>query len=286
MPLLQHLYELRDRLVKSALAILVGVILAFVFREQVFDFLKEPYCKTDLGKNDCNLYSTLPLEQFNVSLRVSFIAGFVGASPVWLYQLGAFITPALYRKEKRYATAFLAASLFFFVVGTVFAYLTLTQALDFLLGFSGDSVVALPTVSSYLSFVTLLMLAFGVAFEFPVILMFLNIVGLFPSAKMRAWRRGMIVFIAIASAVITPTTDPYTFSLMAIPLYVLYEVVIVLARVRERRKPVSVEPLYTDLADDEISPYPVAPAPVEAAAPVEPVTRLSTAPPVSASRQP
>src|ERR1700712_5774793 len=113
MPLVAHLIELRNRMVKSALAIVVGVAVAFFFRDQVFDFLKHPYCQTTIAdRQGCQLVSLDPLEQFNVTLRISFIAGVVGSSPVWLFQLGAFITPALYKKERRYAGAFLFFSLF------------------------------------------------------------------------------------------------------------------------------------------------------------------------------
>ncbi len=132
----------------------------------------------------------------------------VVSSPVWLYQLGAFITPGLHRHEKKYAAAFLGAALVLFLTGTVFAYFTISRGLQFLLSVGGDGILTLPSIQSYLSFVTLTLLAFGVAFLFPVIVLFLNFVGLFPSSRMRAWRRGMIVGIAVASAVLTPVAGP------------------------------------------------------------------------------
>lgn len=269
MPLVEHLYELRGRLGKSLLAITVGIVLAFIFRAQVFNFLKQPYCDTEIGSANCELFSFDPLEQFSVSLRVSFIAGIVGSSPIWLYQLGAFITPALHKKEKRYAAGFLAFALTMFLAGATFAYFTLSRALDFLLGFAGDDVQALTSIRSYLGFVTLLLLSFGVAFEFPVVLLFLNVVGVLSADRMRAWRRGMIVGIAVASAVLTPTTDPYTFAFMAVPLYVLYELCIVVARTRERvrRRALAEDPLH-QLDDDEATSTPLpSVSPVETAAP-------------------
>ena len=265
MALIEHLRELRNRLGIALMALAVCVVVAFLLREQVFDVIKRPYCQTDVAqaaaaRNDgqCTLFSFGPFEEFAVSLRVSFIAGVLASSPVWLYQLGAFITPALHRKERRYAAAFLGAALLLFVTGCTFAYFTISRGLEFLLTVGGDGITNLPSIQSYLSFVTLTLLAFGIAFLFPVVVLFLNFVGIFPTTVMRRWRRGMIVGIAIASAVLTPTQDPFTFMAMALPLYALYEGCIVIARLRERasRKRRAVEPGAQELerlGDDETS---------------------------------
>jgi len=265
MALVEHIRELRNRLGISLLALGVCVVAAFFLREQVFDVIKAPYCDTEVAQrasevtgNECELYAFGPFEQFAVSLRISFIAGVIVSSPVWLYQLGAFITPALHRNEKKYAAAFLGAGLVLFVTGTVFAYFTISRGLQFLLTVGGDGIVTLPSIQSYLSFVTLTLLAFGVAFLFPVIVLFLNFVGIFPSRVMRSWRRGMIVAIAVAAAVLTPSQDPFTFMAMALPLYGLYEACILIARLRERaaRRRQAVEPgaqALERLGDDETS---------------------------------
>lgn len=265
MALIDHLRELRNRLGISLLALALCVIVAFFLREHVFDLIKRPYCQTEVAQrasavsgNQCELYAFGPFEQFAVSLRISFIAGVLASSPVWLYQLGAFITPALHRKEKRYAAAFLGAALVLFLTGTVFAYFTISRGLQFLLSVGGDGIVTLPSIQSYLSFVTLTLLAFGVAFLFPVIVLFLNFVGVFPSSVMRRWRRGMVVGIAVASAVLTPSQDPFTFMAMALPLYALYEGCILIGRLRERaaRRRSAVEPgaqALELLGDDETS---------------------------------
>jgi sec-independent protein translocase protein TatC len=242
MALIEHLREFRNRLAVSMLALSVCVVVALIFRVQVFDFVKKPYCDTEVAKEaaaesvngECNLFAFGAFEQFSVSLRVSLIVGVLASSPVWLYQFGAFITPALHRKEKRYAAAFLTASLILFCTGTTFAFLTISRGLQFLLTFGGGEIITLPSIQSYLSFVTLTLLGFGIAFLFPVVVIFLNIVGAFPSTRMRSWRRGMIVGIAVASAVLTPSQDPFTFMAMALPLYLLYEGCIVIARTRER----------------------------------------------------
>lgn len=256
MGLADHLRELRSRLGWSMLAVLAAMVVAFIYWQPVLDFLKAPYCSTEAGASlDCQLTSLGVFDQFKVRLRVSAIAGVVAAAPVWLYQIGAFITPALHRKEKRYAAGFLAASLVLFAVGTVFAYLTIAQGLDFLLSIGGDGVITLTSLQSYLDFVTLCLLAFGVAFLFPVLVTFLNMVGVFPLAKMQGWRRGMIVGIFAASAVVTPSQDPFTFVIMAIPICLLYEACIVIARVRERstRRRRAADPV-ASLDDDETSP--------------------------------
>lgn len=265
MALIEHLREFRNRLGVSLLALAVCVVVALVFRGQVFDLIKQPYCDTEVARaavratgDQCTLYAFGTFEQFSVSLRISLIAGVVASSPVWLYQFGAFITPALHRREKRYAAAFLGSSLVLFATGVVFAFLTISRGLQFLLTFGGDGIVTLPSIQSYLSFVTLTLLGFGVAFLFPVVVLFLNVVGVFPSSKMRSWRRGMIVGIAVASAILTPSQDPFTFMAMALPLYVLYEGCIVIARVRERaaRRRRAVEPGAQELeklGDDETS---------------------------------
>jgi sec-independent protein translocase protein TatC len=264
MPLVEHLRELRNRLAVSLLALGVSVVVAFIFREQIFDVVKRPYCSTDVAvaatriAGECELFAFDPFEQFAVSLRVSFLAAVVASSPVWLYQLGAFITPALHRKEKQYAAGFLGAALVLFITGTVFAYFTISRGLQFLLSVGGEGVVTLPSIRSYLSFVTLTLVAFGVAFLFPVVVLFLNVVGLFPTSRMRAWRRGMVVGIAVAAAVLTPSQDPFTFLAMGVPLYALYEACILIARLRERalRRRRALEPGEDDLAllaDDETS---------------------------------
>jgi len=258
MSLTDHLRELRNRLAVSLLAIGVCVVVAFVFWEPIYDFLRRPYCATSVGRDNCNLFALGIFDQFKVRLRVSMIAGVVLSAPVWLYEIGAFVTPALHRKERRYAAGFLAASLVLFAAGAVMAYLTIATGLNFLLGVGGGGITTLVSVQSYLSFVTLALTAFGVAFLFPVIVVFLNLVGVFPLARMRAWRRGMIVAIFAGAAVITPSQDPFTFVIMAVPICLLYEVCILIARVRQRgaQRRLAADPL-AQLDDDATSPLDV-----------------------------
>jgi len=255
MPLVEHLFELRNRLGKAVLAIAVGMVLiGVVFYQPVFDFLREPYCRTPAAGKECALYVRDIFGQFQVRLKVSAIGGVVCTAPIWLYQLGAFITPALHRRERRYALAFLGSSLILFAAGVVCAYLTMDKGLQFLLTVGGDGLVSLPDLQSYLGFATLTLLAFGFSFLFPVVLMFLNVVGILPAWRMRKMWRGMIVGIAFFTAVITPSTDPFTFIVLGVPLYLMYEVCIVIARLRERgaRKRAAVEAL-EEIPDDQPS---------------------------------
>lgn len=264
MPLVEHLYELRNRLGKSLLAIVVAMVLVGVFFYQdVFDFLRAPYCRTTVAGPDCKLYVQDIFGQFHVRLRVAGIVGVIAASPVWLYQLGAFITPALHRREKRYAAAFLGAGLLLFGCGVTFAYLTADKGLQFLLTAGGHGVVNITGIQSYLSFISLTLLAFGVAFLFPLVLVFLNVAGVLSAARMRGMWRGMVVGIAVLSAVITPSTDPITFLVMAIPLVVLYGVCLGLAWLNDRaRRRRSSEPDLSGLADDEASYVDSEPSPL------------------------
>lgn len=267
MSLADHLRELRNRLVKSGIALAIAVIGCYLVWRPLFAFLSRPYCDIAVGRqHGCQLYTFQPLDQFLIRLRVSVLAGAVLSSPVWLYQLGAFITPGLKRTEKRYAGGFLAASLTLFVAGVVFAYLTISRGLAFLLDVGGPKIEPLLGVTPYLNFVTLTLVAFGTSFEFPVVVVFLNLVGVLTTDRMRTWRRGMIFGLFVFAALITPSQDPFTFTLMAIPLCVLYEGCIVIGRLRDRsRRRLAEREGLASLADDEASPAPLPPAPADEA---------------------
>jgi sec-independent protein translocase protein TatC len=236
MALVEHLRELRNRMAVSLIAIAVGVVVAYYLWQPIYDFLRQPYCDTTQGRKSCDLYALGIFDQFKVRLRVAFIGGTLLAAPVWFYELGAFITPALHKRERRYAAGFLTAALLLFATGSALAYLTVARGLQFFLQIGGGDIVVILSIESYLSFITLMLLIFGIAFEFPVVILFLNIVGILSSARMREWRRGMIFGIFLASALITPTQDPFTFLAMALPLCLLYELCIVIARLRERSR--------------------------------------------------
>lgn len=245
MALVEHLSELRNRMAVALIALAIGVVVAWYLWEPIYDFLRAPFCQTTPADDGCNLVALGIFDQFKVKLRVAFIGGTLLSSPIWLYELGAFITPALHKKEKRYAAGFLVSALLLFAAGTVLAYLSVSRGLEFFLTLGGDNITVILSIQAYLSFITLMLLAFGIAFEFPVVILFLNLVGVLSAERMRQWRRAMIFGIFVASALITPTQDPFTFLAMAVPLCVLYEACILIARLRERaaRKREAQDPL-------------------------------------------
>lgn len=235
MSLVEHLHELRRRLAWSVVAVVIGIAVVFVFWQPVYDVLRHPYCQIK-PRGGCQLYAYGIFDQFNTKMRVALIGGTVLTSPVWLYQIGAFITPALHKREKRYAGGFLVAALVLFATGVACAYFSLSYGLDVLLHAAGDNVRTLPALKDYLSFVTLILVLFGLAFQFPVVIVFLNVAGVLSGARMRAWRRPMFFGLFAAAAILTPSTDPFQFVLLAVPLCLLYEVCILIARFRERTR--------------------------------------------------
>jgi sec-independent protein translocase protein TatC len=237
MTVVEHLTELRRRLVISVLAFLVASIVAYFFYDQILELLKSPL---DEGgriagvtvKNGLSISGITTA--FLLKVKVSLFTGFLGALPVILFQVWRFITPGLEPKEKRYAVPFVAGSFFLFAAGATVAYLTLPSALGFLLRFTvGFNQIIF--VNDYIGFVTFLVLAFGITFELPMVLIFLAMVGIVSSAWMRRHRRHAVVVCFIIGAVATPSQDPYTNTLMAVPLYLLYEISLLIIRFGMRK---------------------------------------------------
>ncbi len=231
MSLVEHLAELRRRLIVSVIATMLGGIVAFLLYNRILEFLIGPY--TDItGRTQ--LLITDPLEGFTTRLKIAGFGGLVLASPIVLWQIWRFITPGLHKREKKYAIPFIAASILLFILGAVIAMLTFRQALRFLIGVGGGSLDAFFTPSKYLSLIVLMMVAFGVAFEFPVLLVFLQLARVVTSRRLRNWRRPATVVIVAVAAVITPSQDPYSLFAMAVPMYLFYEGAIVIGRILKR----------------------------------------------------
>ena len=252
MPLVEHLRELRQRLVVSALAILVGVGAAYALWDPLFHFLRQPYCDA-FPRQRCDLYVTGVFDQFNTRMRIAFIGGIVGTSPVWLYQIGAFITPALHKHERKYAGGFLAGALVLFLSGVAVAYVSVGHGLKILLHVAGGGVQQITTLKEYFSFLQLMLLLFGLAFEFPVLLVFLNLVGVLSFERMMRWQRPMAFLVYLAAAILTPSTDPFTFLILGTALFLLWELCVGIAWVRGRRARRRRPPEGFDLPDDETS---------------------------------
>jgi sec-independent protein translocase protein TatC len=237
MTLVEHLSELRRRLIISLVAVAVGAVVVFALWDFIIDILSEPYARateSETFPDGQKLVFLDPLEGFLVRIKVSTYGGIILALPVVLWQVWRFVTPGLYAKEKRYAIPFVVSSVFLFALGAVFAWLTIDKALDFLLGIGGDELQPLLSASKYISLIALMMVAFGAAFELPLLLVFLLLARVVNTAQLRRARRWAIVGIAVFAAVITPSQDPYSLFLLMIPMCIFYEIAILIGRVMHR----------------------------------------------------
>ena len=240
MTLMEHLAELRTRIVRAMLAVVLGVILIMTLYDHVLNFLLRPYralCATKpIGFCDADLYTLGPLEGLTTRLSVATYGGIIIALPVILWQIWRFVVPALHAKEKKYAIPFVFSSVLLFLLGALIAYLTLEKSLEFLIAWSGTDVRSTFQVSKYISLVGLMVAAFGIGFEFPVLLVFLQIVGvLSPDTLKKQWRYA-ICFIFVVTAVITPSGDPYSMLALAIPMSIFYLLSILIGVLIRRRK--------------------------------------------------
>lgn len=239
MTLVEHLTELRTRLIICVVAVVAGMIVAFIAYEWIFDFLLRPYRDIADGSNsltDGDLLQTDPLEGFGVRMKTSAYAGIALAMPVLLWQLWRFVTPGLYPHERRYAVPFVASALVLFVLGAGLAYYTLPRALDFLVDIGGDGFVTAFSAGKYFQLITYMMLAFGIGFEFPIVLVFLQLAGILETDTLRRGRRFAIVGILILVAVITPSGDPISMLMLSVPMIIFYEVAIVIGSIITKRQ--------------------------------------------------
>ncbi len=230
MNFVDHLTELRRRIIICMIAVVVGAAVVFVIFNWLMGFLVEPYREL----TDQPLIFTGTGEAFTTRLKVATYGGFILAFPVVLWQVWRFVTPALNPKEKRYAIPFILASLLFFLLGAVVAWITFPRALDFLLNIGGDELEPFIAAGSYVSLLSLMIIAFGLAFEFPVLIVFLLVARVISVAQLTRWRRYTIVGVVAFAAVITPSQDPYSLLLMAVPMWVFYEVAILIGRIMHR----------------------------------------------------
>ncbi|HWH35651.1 MAG TPA: twin-arginine translocase subunit TatC [Acidimicrobiales bacterium] len=228
MTLVEHLTELRRRLVKAILALAVGGVVGFLIYSPVLDILQAPYC--EINEGNCDFIVTDPLQSFSVRLKVSAYVGFLLALPVVLWQLWRFITPGLYPKEKRYAIPFVFSSVVLFLLGAGLALWTFPNALAFLNQVGGEQLEAMYTPDKYLSLVTFMMLAFGAGFEFPIVLVFLQMAGALTWQRLASWRRWAVVAIFVVVSIITPSGDPFTLFALSLPMVLFYEASILIGR--------------------------------------------------------
>ncbi|MGA5699377.1 twin-arginine translocase subunit TatC [Peterkaempfera bronchialis] len=275
MSLGDHLRELRNRLMKAVGAILVVTIVAAFFYRDLIDFLIHPLdgCAAKMsgasGGEKCIIAVTNLLSPFGLAIKVSLTAGLIVASPVWLYQLWAFIAPGLHRHEKKYSLAFLGIGIPLFLGGAWFAYTILPTTVATLQSFTPTNATNIQNVDDFLNIATRMVIVFGISFELPLILIMLNFGGVLSASRMIGWWRGMVMGITIFTAVATPTTDPVSMLLLAAPILLLYVLACVVAWVndRRRRRARAADP-NAQLSDEEASELDLTPTPI---APVQQV---------------
>ncbi|MCL6733915.1 twin-arginine translocase subunit TatC [Streptomyces neyagawaensis] len=249
MPLAEHLRELRNRLVKSLLAIVIATVFAVLFYKDIIQFFTDPilravgcdYSFAELAKNTnetqcARIVQNGLLSPFTLALTVSLSSGVVLAAPVWLYQLWAFVAPGLHRNEKKYSLGFVAAGFPLFVMGAYFAYWSLPKMASVMLQFSiigSDNQLPLDDL---LNLIMRMIVVFGLSFELPLLLVMLNFGGVLSGKKMAGWWRGMILGITLFAAIATPSTDPISMLALAGPIWVLYFVASAIALLNDRRR--------------------------------------------------
>ncbi|MGW5879658.1 twin-arginine translocase subunit TatC [Nocardiopsis terrae] len=254
MPLMDHLRELRNRLAKALLILALGAVVGAVFYDQVWNFLTEPYCSLPASQvvegGGCSLIVTGPFDAFFVAFKVWLFVGALVTAPLWLYQLWAFVAPALHGSEKKYAYIFAPLAGLLFVSGAALAYSITALALQMLFGFLPEDADPFLTIGEYLSYMLIMMGMFGLGFVMPLLVVLLNIVGILSHEAIVKWRQVIIFSAFLIAAVVTPA-EPISMLALAIPLIILFELAELFCFFNDRRRRRN-DPT-GDLGDDEIS---------------------------------
>lgn len=278
MTLIEHIRELRTRLFRASLGILVGLIVGVYFADQVQNFINEPYCDFK-GLKVCQFNVTSPVDPFMLRLKIGMYVGLLLASPVWLYQLWAFMAPGLHRTERRYTYAFTAVAVPLFAAGAFLAFFVVTKSLVFFLDLSGGQYDINVDLTGYFNFVTGVMLLFGAAFEFPLILLMLNFVGILSAKRMLGWWRLATFLMFVFAAIVTPTPDPFGMTALAVAMAMLYFGAVGLAFVNDKRRGRGKE-IYAGLDDDELSTLDDDAEPVQPGERIEPISPVPAPAPI------
>lgn len=260
MTLIEHVRELRKRLFRACIGILVGAILGYLVSKRVQDFIINPYCDFTRAHNPtgtCGMNMVSPLDLFFQQLKIAMYAGLVLSAPIWLYQLWAFIAPGLHKRERRFGYAFAIVATPLFAGGFFLGYVLVSRSMEWFLGLNPDIQVTV-NVDGYFDFVTGVMLLFGAAFEFPLIVAMLNFAGVVSAKKLLSWWRVAVFLMFLFAALVTPTPDPFNMTILALCMAVLYFAAVGVAFINDRRR--ARKRPYADMNDDEASPIePVSP---------------------------
>jgi sec-independent protein translocase protein TatC len=252
MPLMDHIRELRNRLLKVVAAIVVGTLIGFIpqLYDRIWAFVYHPFKAAE--RHD-HLIVIGVFDGFMLRVQIAFFFGLIVTSPFWLYQIWAFIAPGLYRREKRWAYVFVGAAAPLFAMGAVLAYFAMSRGLHYLLALVPNGVSVMATVTNYLSYFEAMILGFGLAFELPLAMVMLNMVGILSHERMAKWRRMIIFCVFVFAGIASPSPDPLTMLLLAVPCVILVEVAELLIWMNDRRRAARPS-AYAGLADDEASP--------------------------------
>jgi sec-independent protein translocase protein TatC len=253
MPLMDHLRELRNRVLKAVAALVLAMVVGLIpqVHDRVWAFVYHPFQAAHYG--GARLAVIGVLDPFTIWLQVAFWFGLIVSCPVWLYQLWAFIAPGLYRREKRWTYVFVGAAVPLFLGGATIAYFVMSRGLKYLLRLAPSGIEVIPTVSNYLSYFQAMLLGFGLAFELPLALVLANRVGILSHHRMAKWRRIMIFGVFVFAGIASPSPDPVTMLLLAVPCVVLIEVAELIIWLNDRRRARIPSP-YAGVSDDEATP--------------------------------
>ncbi|MBG0567414.1 twin-arginine translocase subunit TatC [Actinoplanes aureus] len=282
MTLIEHVRELRNRLFIASIAVVAGLIVGFIISKWTFEILKAPYCDLPSSADQtgsCEFITLAVTDQLMLRLKIALWVGLLVGAPVWLYQLWAFVAPGLHRHERKWAYVFVALATPLFAAGAVLAYFVIGHSLAFIME---AGVIGEPTkleVTSYVGFVMNMLLLFGAAFEFPLLLLMLNFTGVVSARRLLSWWR-TVVFLSFAfAAIATPDPGPFGMTLLAACITLLYFIAVGVAFINDKRKGRGKE-IYAGLDDDEISPLAEERVPVGASDPIEAPTSVSAPAPV------
>lgn len=265
MPLMDHIRELRNRVIRIAVALTAGAIIGWLLYPHIWHFIQEPFCRlpattrhvpgAKAGSCSHQLYVTGIFDALFLKLQVAITAGAIISAPVWLYQLWAFIAPGLYRRERRWAYYFVGAAVPLFLIGATIAYFAMTKGLVFMLAMVPAGVIPLITINTYISYAGAMLMIFGLAFELPLIFVLLNLAGVLTHERFRKWRRMIIFGVFVFAAVFTPSADPFSMLLLAVPCVLLVEASEVFAWANDRRRAKQGSLRFPGLSDEEVVRY-------------------------------